>query len=103
MEQSKLLISQNTWLLRRQHIWGITADDILAYDLPSDDLTKQDLNALEAELSDPRFATGWWQEQIQLMQEIGKKAEQQSLAKYGLDFVTDTYLPEKLATMGITY
>ena len=52
---------------------GITADDILAYDLPSDDLTKQDLNALEAELSDPRFATGWWQEQIQLMQEIGKK------------------------------
>ena len=80
-----------------------TADDILAYDLPSDDLTKQDLNALEAELSDPRFATGWWQEQIQLMQEIGKKAEQQSLAKYGLDFVTDTYLPEKLATMGITY
>jgi DNA topoisomerase-6 subunit A len=28
---------------------------------------------------------------------LGKKAEQQSLAKYGLDFVTDTYLPEKLA------
>jgi DNA topoisomerase-6 subunit A len=82
---------------------GITADDILAYDLPSDDLTKQDLNALNAELSDPRFATGWWQEQIQLMQEIGKKAEQQSLAKYGLDFVTDTYLPEKLGAMGITY
>ena len=82
---------------------GITADDILAYDLPSDDLTKQDLNALSAELSDPRFATGWWQEQIQLMQEIGKKAEQQSLAKYGLDFVTDTYLPEKLGALGITY
>jgi len=82
---------------------GITADDILAYDLPSDDLTKQDLNALNAELSDPRFATGWWQEQIHLMQEIGKKAEQQSLAKYGLDFVTDTYLPEKLGAMGITY
>jgi DNA topoisomerase VI subunit A len=24
------------------------------------------------------------------------------LAKYGLDYVTDTYLPEKLAEMGIT-
>ena len=48
------------------------------------------------ELSDPRFRDGWWQEQIQLMLDMGKKAEQQSLAKYGLDFVTDTYLPEKL-------
>ena len=82
---------------------GITADDILAYDLPSDDLTKQDIGALEAELSDPRFNTGWWQEQIKLMQELGKKAEQQSLAKYGLDFVTDTYLPEKLDTIGLGY
>ena len=82
---------------------GITADDILAYDLPSDDLTKSDLGALESELSDPRFATGWWKEQINLMQEIGKKAEQQSLAKYGLDFVTDTYLPEKLAAIGLKY
>ena len=84
---------------------GITADDILAYDLPSDDLSKQDLGALEAELSDPRFSTGWWQQQIELMQELGKKAEQQSLAKYGLDFVTDTYLPEKLAPpdVGLPY
>ena len=30
---------------------------------------------------------------------IRKKAEQQSLAKYGLDFVTDIYLPEKLAEL----
>jgi DNA topoisomerase-6 subunit A len=36
-----------------------------------------------------------------MMLEIGKKAEQQSLAKYGLDFVTDTYLPEKLGEMGL--
>ena len=38
-----------------------------------------------------------------LMKEIGKKAEQQALAKYGLDFVTDTYLPEKLSSIGIGY
>ena len=80
---------------------GITADDILAYDLPSDELSKKDIEALNAELSDPRFADGWWQEQINMMLEIGKKAEQQSLAKYGLDFVTDTYLPEKLGEMGL--
>ena len=82
---------------------GITADDILAYDLPSDELSKQDSNALSAALSEPRVSTGWWQEPIHLMQEIGKKAEQQSLAKYGLDFVTDTYLPEKLSAIGLGY
>jgi len=31
---------------------------------------------------------------------LGRKSEQQALAKYGLDFVTDTYLPEKLGEMG---
>jgi len=80
---------------------GITADDILAYDLPSDDLSKKDIEALNAELSDPRFGDNWWQDQINMMLEVGKKAEQQSLAKYGLDFVTDTYLPEKLAELGL--
>jgi DNA topoisomerase-6 subunit A len=80
---------------------GITADDILAYDLPSDDLSSKDIEALKAELTDPRFADGWWQNQINMMLDLGKKAEQQSLAKYGLDFVTDTYLPEKLAGLGL--
>ena len=80
---------------------GITADDILAYDLPSDDLSSKDIEALKAELTDPRFADGWWQNQINMMLDLGKKAEQQSLAKYGLDFVTDTYLPEKLTNMGL--
>jgi len=80
---------------------GITADDILAYDLPSDDLSSKDIEALKAELSDPRFSDGWWQNQINMMLDLGKKAEQQSLAKYGLDFVTDTYLPEKLTNMGL--
>jgi DNA topoisomerase-6 subunit A len=80
---------------------GITADDILAYDLPADELSKKDIEALNAELSDPRFADGWWQDQINMMLEINMKAEQQSLAKYGLDFVTDTYLPEKLGELGL--
>ena len=80
---------------------GITADDIVAYDLTNDDLSKKDIEALNAELSDPSFADGWWHEQINMMLELGKKAEQQSLAKYGLDFVTETYLPEKLAELGL--
>ena len=80
---------------------GITASDILNYDLPTDKLSDKDTGALSAELSDPRFADPFWVGEIQAMLEMKKKSEQQALAKYGLDFVTDTYLPEKLGEMGI--
>lgn len=80
---------------------GITPSDIVNYELPSDKLSEQDVRALEAELTDPRFADEWWKGEIELQLSLNKKSEQQALAKYGLDFVTDTYLPEKLAEMGI--
>ncbi len=34
---------------------GITASDILNYELPNDNLNEQDIRALKAELSDPRW------------------------------------------------
>ncbi len=80
---------------------GVTPSDIQNYDLPSDKLSDKDIAALNAELSDPRFNDPFWQGEIKLQLQNGKKAEQQSLAKYGLDFVTDKYLPEKLKEMGI--
>jgi DNA topoisomerase VI subunit A len=80
---------------------GVTASDIENYELPSDKLTEQDVRALEAELTDPRFGTAEWRSEIELMLKNGKKAEQQSLAKYGLNYVTDHYLPEKLTEMGV--
>ncbi|MCI4368787.1 MAG: DNA topoisomerase IV subunit A [Thermoplasmata archaeon] len=80
---------------------GVTASDIENYDLPSDKLSEQDIKALQAELTDPRFKTADWRSEIELMLKNGKKAEQQSLAKYGLNYVTDTYLPEKLTEMGV--
>ncbi|HEV2231400.1 MAG TPA: DNA topoisomerase IV subunit A [Thermoplasmata archaeon] len=80
---------------------GVTASDIENYKLPSDGLSDQDIRALQAELTDPRFSTPEWRSEIELMLKNGKKAEQQSLAKYGLNYVTDTYLPEKLSEMGI--
>jgi len=61
----------------------------------------QDISALKSELTDPRFANDHWKSQIKLQLKIKKKSEQQALAKYGLDFVTDTYLPEKLKEMNI--
>ncbi|NKE35604.1 DNA topoisomerase IV subunit A [Natronococcus sp. JC468] len=80
---------------------GIQPADIVEYDLPTDPLSDSDVNALESELEDPRFQTDYWEEQIELQLEIGKKSEQQSLASRGLDFVTDTYLPERLDEMGV--
>jgi DNA topoisomerase VI subunit A len=80
---------------------GVTASDIENYDLPHDQLSDQDVRALQAELTDPRFGTAEWRSEIELMLKNGKKAEQQSLAKYGLNYVTDHYLPEKLTAMGV--
>ena len=79
---------------------GITPSDIVNYELPTDKLSDKDVQALNAELTDPRFKDSFWQDEIKLQLDLGKKAEQQALAKYGLDFVTDTYMPEKLAQMG---
>jgi len=80
---------------------GITPSDIENYQLPTDTLTPRDVAALNAELSDPRFSGEMWKNEIELMLRLNKKAEQQSLAKYGLDFVTDRYLPEKLGALGL--
>lgn len=80
---------------------GIRPQDIVEYDLPTDPLSDSDINALESELDDPRFQTEFWNEQINLQLDIEKKSEQQSLASRGLDFVTDTYLPERLDEMGV--
>ncbi|MDY6818819.1 MAG: DNA topoisomerase IV subunit A [Halobacteriales archaeon] len=80
---------------------GIQPADIVEYELPTDPLADSDINALESELEDPRFQSDYWDEQISLQLDIEKKAEQQALASRGLDFVTETYLPERLTAMGV--
>ena len=80
---------------------GITATDIMQYDLPTDKLSDMDIRALNAELNDPRFADRYWKDEIETMLKLNKKAEQQALAKYGLDFVTDKYMPDKLNELGL--
>jgi len=84
------------------HYLGVTPSDIENYELPTDDLTKEDINALKSELSDPRFQDSFWKGEIKLQLKMGKKSEQQALAKYGLDYVTDKYLPEKLTELGLS-
>jgi DNA topoisomerase VI, subunit A len=80
---------------------GVTPSDIVNYDLPTDGLSDRDVDALKSELSDPRFNNEFWKGEIKLQLNINKKAEQQALAKYGLEYATSAYLPEKLAGLGI--
>ncbi len=80
---------------------GIRPSDILKYKLPADKLSDEDIKALNSILTDPRFNTEFWRREVKLQLELGKKSEQQALAKYGLNFVTDVYLPERLTELGV--
>ncbi len=80
---------------------GVRPSDIINYDLPTDKLSDQDMRALQSELTDPRFGTDFWKEEINIQLELKKKSEQQAFASRGLDYVTDVYLPERLTALGI--
>jgi len=80
---------------------GVQPSDIVDYNLSTDKLTDKDMQALHSELTDPRFNTPYWEKQIHLQLDLKKKAEQQAFAGKGLDYVTRTYLPERLTEMGI--
>jgi len=75
---------------------GVTASDIKDYDLPTDKLRELDIARLKQLQKDPRYNTKFWQKEIEKMLELGKKAEQQAFAKYGLAYVVNKYLPAKL-------
>lgn len=77
---------------------GITPKDIEDYKLPAHPLKEVDKKrGKDALKNDPFVHTHKeWQKAIQLMSKLGKRAEQQALAKYGLNYVIDKYLPEKL-------
>jgi DNA topoisomerase-6 subunit A len=78
---------------------GVTASDIIKYDLPTDPLKDVDVLRLKELAKDPRYKNDVWQNEIKKMLKIGKKAEQQAFSKYGLEYVVDTYFPEKLESM----
>ncbi|MEM1874588.1 MAG: DNA topoisomerase IV subunit A [Candidatus Hadarchaeales archaeon] len=75
---------------------GVTATDIVEYDLPTDKLREIDIARLKQLQKDPRYNSEFWQREIKKMLELGKKAEQQAFAKYGLAYVVNEYLPAKL-------
>jgi len=81
---------------------GVTPQDIRDYELPSHPLLEVDIKrAKDALKNDPFFkAHKPWQKAIHDLLEMGVRAEQQALAKWGLNYVIDEYLPQKLANPG---
>jgi DNA topoisomerase-6 subunit A len=81
---------------------GVTPQDIVDYELPSHPLLDVDIKrAKDALKNDPFFKTHKpWQKAIHDLLKMGVRAEQQALAKWGLNYVIDQYLPEKLANPG---
>ncbi len=77
---------------------GITPQDIVQYKLPTHPLKEVDIKrAKDALKTDPFFLHHKaWQDAINQLVKMGVRAEQQALAKHGLNYVIDTYLPEKL-------
>ena len=75
---------------------GVTASDIINYKLPTDKLRELDIARLKQLQRDPRYNTKFWQYEIKKMLELGRKAEQQAFAKYGLAYVVKEYLPAKI-------
>ncbi len=77
---------------------GITPQDIVDYKLPTHPLKDVDVKrAKDAIKNDPFFQHHKpWQKAMDHLLEMGVRAEQQALAKHGLNYVIDEYLPQKL-------
>jgi DNA topoisomerase-6 subunit A len=78
---------------------GVTPQDIVDYDLPTHPLQDVDIKrAKDALKNDPFFkAHKPWQKSIEQLLKMGVRAEQQALAKWGLNYVIEEYLPAKLS------
>jgi len=81
------------------HFLGITPDDIDKYKLPTHPLKEVDIKRANDALANDPFVKHHkrWQRALQKLIDMGVRAEQQALAKWGLNYVIESYLPEKLA------
>ena len=77
---------------------GITPQDILDYKLPTHPLKDVDMKRIKDGVKNDPFVKQHkqWVKALKQMSQLKKRAEQQALAKHGLNYVITHYLPEKL-------
>ncbi|MFO7836171.1 MAG: DNA topoisomerase IV subunit A [Candidatus Thorarchaeota archaeon] len=78
------------------HWIGVTAADIVDYELPTEPMTDTDMKRLDELKGDIRYKDPEWQAYIDDFKKIRKKAEQQAFSRHGMDYVVNVYLPNKL-------
>jgi len=81
---------------------GVTPQDIVDYKLPTHPLKDVDVKrAKDALKNDPFFKIHKpWAQAMEQLIKMGVRAEQQALARWGLNYVIDEYLPKKLKAVG---
>ena len=77
---------------------GVTPQDVIDYKLPTHPLKEVDVKKIKDLLKNDPFIKHHkqWQKALKQMQTMKVRCEQQSLAKWGLNFVLTKYLPDKL-------
>ena len=78
---------------------GVTPDDVTEFDLPTHPLKDVDVKRARDALKNDPFVRHHkaWQDALEQQIEMGVRVEQQALAKHGLNYVIDEYLPRKMA------
>ena len=81
---------------------GVTPQDIVDYKLPTHPLKDVDVKrAKDALKNDPFFQIHKpWARAMEMLLKMEVRAEQQALAKWGLNYVIEEYLPRKLSRTG---
>ena len=78
---------------------GVTPQDITDFDLPTHPLKEVDIKRAKDAIKNDPFVQHHrpWQQALQQQIKMGVRVEQQALAKHGLNYVIDEYLPQKMA------
>jgi DNA topoisomerase-6 subunit A len=78
---------------------GVTPQDVIDYKLPTHPLKDIDIKRAKDAIKNDPFVKHHkeWKKALELMIKMKVRAEQQSLAAWGLNFVINKYLPDKLA------
>jgi DNA topoisomerase VI subunit A len=79
---------------------GVTPQDIIDYKLPTHPLKDIDVKRVKDGMKNDPFVQEFkeWENALNQMVKMKVRAEQQALAKWGLNFVIDKYLPDKIAS-----
>ncbi len=75
---------------------GVWASDIEKYKLPTDPFTEVDMKRLQELMRDPRYKGELWQRELEKFRKLKKKSELEAFSRYGLTYIVDTYLKNKM-------